>query len=288
MELRPASERTGILLMLASVVLFAANVLLLRALSRWYPMVDGAMASVVRGWVGLAVVVVAFRGRGFAPGHLLTRPLVLLRGAVGAAGILLFYVTIPHLGAGRSVIINLTYPLFGAGLAAVYLQERLTLTRLGWMGVALVGLGIFFAGDAWSAGVSRWELAGLAGAMVAGVAVVLIRLLRHSEHSSTIYASQCVWSAVAASPWCVGAMTGLPSGAVGGLVLAALLVAGGQLALTESFRTLAVARGSAIQMLLPLITGAGGMVLFGEAFTAWEAVGAAVTLVATWRAVQER
>ena len=79
-------ERVGILLMLLSIVLFAANVLLLRAISLRTPAVDGYLASVFRGWIGLVVVFVAFRGRGLQPRHLWTRPMMMLRGAAGMSG----------------------------------------------------------------------------------------------------------------------------------------------------------------------------------------------------------
>lgn len=281
----PTSERTGILLMLGSIVLFAVNVLLLRAISLRTPSVDGYVASVVRGWVGLIIVVVVFRGRGFQPGRLGSRPMM-MRGAAGAAGILLFYVTIAQLGAGRAVIINLTYPIFGALMAVVWLKEHLRAAQLAWMIAALGGLVVFFAGDALHAGFSRYELIGLLGAVVAGGAVVLIRLLGKSEHASTIYASQCVWSSVAALPVCAPTLLHVPASAYAWLVIASACVAGGQLALTQSFRTLSVARGSSIQMLLPIATALGGMAFFHERFTLSEVLGGALTLVATWQSVR--
>ncbi len=288
MEPTPALERRGILLTLFSIVLFAANVLVLRALTLWSPTADAYVASVFRGWVGLVVVGIGFRRRGFEPRHLLSRPMVLLRGAVGAAGVFLFYLTIDHLGAGRAVIINLSYPIFGAVIAAIWLKERVEPRQLGWMALALAGLGVFFLGELRHGGFSRYEFLGLLGAVVAGVAVVLIRLLRHTEHSSTIYASQCVWSGLAALPFCHGSLPQLSGVTVAGLLVASLLVAAAQLALTQSFRYLSVARGSSFQMLLPVLTALGGVVCFNERFESVELAGAAVTLVATWLAVRRR
>ncbi|MCC6232625.1 MAG: DMT family transporter [Verrucomicrobiales bacterium] len=284
-----SAEKRGVFLMLVSVVFFAANVLVLRAVSLRVPEADGYAASVFRGWVGLLVVVVVYRGRGFEPWRLVQRPLLLARGLVGAAGILLFYVTIEHLGAGRAVILNLTYPIFGAGMAAVWLREGVTARALVWMGVALVGLGVFFAdGLAAGTGVTRYEVLALLGALVAGAAVVLIRLLSRTEHAATIYASQCVWSFLVALPLAGGAVWSLPLWVMGTLVAASLLVTVGQLALTRAFRDLSVAKGSSIQMLLPLATGLGGVAFFGERYVWTELAGALVTLGATWAVVRER
>lgn len=285
METTKSSERHGVLLMLASIVFFAVNVLMLRGITLHCPAADGYVASVYRGFWGLLAVWLVFRGRGFQPGRLVTRPILLLRGGVGAAGILLFYLTIEHLGAGRATIINLTYPIFGALMAALWLKERLSVRQLSWMLAALGGLVVFFADTALRARISRHELLAALGAVVAGLAVVLIRVLGRSEHASTIYASQCIWTVVVAVPMCLDRLFKLPAWAVLGLVLASLMVTAGQLALTQAFRHLSVAMGSSLQMLLPVMIAVGGVTMFGETFTRIEVLGAIVTLFATWRSI---
>jgi len=166
--------------MLLSIVLFALNVLLIRAVALHTPSADGHVALVFRGAIGLMVVWVAFRGRGLEAGHLFRRPLVLARGAVGGVATLIFYLTITPLGAGRAVILNLTYPIFAAVMAALWIGEPIVRRQLGWMVVSFVGLVIFLGGKALKGGVTGYEYLGLAGAVSAGAAVVLIRLLRHS------------------------------------------------------------------------------------------------------------
>ncbi len=272
--------------MLASIVFFAVNVLLLRAISLAAPVVDGSVASIFRGLVGWMVLAVAFRGRGFEPRRILASPMLLLRGIVGAGGILLFYVTITHLGAGRAVILNLTYPIFGAWMAAAWLKETLRAGQVGWMLVGLAGLGVFFAGSAFAGGVTRYELLALLGAVVAGVAVVMIRVLSRTEHAATIYGSQCLWSLLAGLPLGAKSLPELTFGVVIVLSVASVLVSLGQLALTHSFRSLSVAKGSSIQMLLPLATAAGGFLFFGERYSLVELLGALITLGATWQVVR--
>lgn len=282
----PTNERRGVLWMLLSIVFFSANVLLLRGVSLHAPAADGWVASAYRGWVGLLLVGVAYRGRGFQPQNMLRRPMVLARGAVGAAGIVLFYMTIAHLGVGRAVILNLTFPMFGAVMAAAWLGERLRLGQLGWMLLAFGGLTVFFAESAFRGSFTRYELLGLVGAVVAGLAVVIIRMLRHSEHASTVYASQCLWSLGVSVPFCFGKVWDLSWTAHGGLVLAAVCVAVAQIAMTYGFQLLSVARGSSIQMLMPVVTALGAMLCFGERLSLLEVVGGAVTLGATWLAVR--
>ncbi len=285
METSPESERRGIAWMLLSIVLFALNVLVVRAVALHTPSADGHVALVFRGTIGLMVVWVLFRGRGLEAGHLFRRPLVLARGAVGGIATLIFYLTITPLGAGRAVILNLTYPIFAAVMAALWIGEPIVRRQLGWMVVSFAGLVIFLGGKAVGGGVTGYEYLGLMGAVGAGGAVVLIRLLRHSEHPATVYASQCIWSVVVSLPLAMGSIGGLPVVAVAGLTAGAVMVAVAQLALTHAFRSLPVARGSAIQMLLPVLTACGGMAFFGERMDGWGWVGAVVILLGTYQAV---
>lgn len=288
MEPAPVSERRGIGLMLLSIALFTTNVLLLRGIALAAPSIDGWVATVFRGGVGLAIAALLYRGRGFRPRHLLSEPLVLLRGAVGAASVLLFYLTIEPLGAGRAVVINLSYPIFGAVMARIWLREPLSLRQWTWMAAGLVGLGIFLSGEAFHSGLHGAEILGFLGAVLAGAAVVLIRRLSHREHPSTVYASQCLWSLAVALPVAGAPLASIPPTALTVLIAASVVVAGGQLALTHSFRHLSVAKGSSLQMLLPLATALGGWMLFDERFAPAELAGACLTLLATCQVIRHQ
>lgn len=283
---QPNPGNQGIALMLLSLVLFTGNVLILRGISLREPRVDGLMATVWRGAIGVAMVLAVFRGRGLRASHIFTRPLVVLRGVTGAVGILCFYHTIPALGAGHAVVLNLTFPLFGAVLAAVFLHEPLRGRQVGWLLAGLAGLLLFLSGEPANTPAGHAPWIGLGGAVIAGVAVVLIRALHATESTATIYASQAFWTLVIALPLAGPALPDLPPRVVPALVAASLLVAGGQLALTQAFRSLSVARGSALQMLGPLLIAGGGALLYGERFNPVELAGGALTLVATWQVVR--
>lgn len=283
--MKPSStERGSITMMLCSVILFAINTLLIRGAALHAPAADGWVASLFRGVIGLLVVVMIFGGRGFQPGRLFTKPLLLLRGGVGALGIIAFYVTVVHLGAGRAVIINLSYPIFGCLFAMWFLGERLSGAAWAWLAAGFAGL-VLFLGGGQGFSVGRYDLLAVAGAVAAGAVVTIIRELRHTEHASTIYASQCLGSIfLAAVPASVPAVK-LPPLAFTVMVVAAVLVSIAQLAMTQAYRQLSVARGSAVQMLLPLVTAVGGWIFFAERYRPIELAGAALTLLATWRVV---
>ncbi len=275
-------------LMLASVVLFSINTLLIRAISLHFPAADGWIASLFRGVVGMVVVIALHGGgRGLRMDRLFSSKLVAIRGIVGGFAIIIFYVTIVKLGAARAVILNLTYPVFASIIAAVWLKEKLNRASVAWMLVGLCGLAVFLNNDGKLLHLSPYDLLALLGAAAAGWVVVIIRRLRHDEHPATIFASQALYNLIIVSPALVK-VPQLPAAAWLGLTAAAIIVAIAQLQMTRAYQTMSVAKGSSIQMLLPVTTGIGGFFLTGETFHPLEILGAALTLLATWRVVLGR
>ncbi|RYD18881.1 MAG: DMT family transporter [Verrucomicrobiaceae bacterium] len=281
-------DRRSILLMLASVVLFAANTLLIRAAALHAPAADGWVAMLFRGVVGIIVVYALFGfGRGLDSRRLFKGRLIVIRGIVGALSVVAFYITVIKLGAGRAVIINLTYPIFASVIAAVWLKERLSRAAMVWMLVGFAGLVIFLSDNGHFTGPRPYDWLALAGAIGAGWVVVIIRRLRHDEHPATIYASQAMYSLLIAVP-VAAKVPALPNTAWLFLTAGAAIVTIAQLIMTRAYQFMSVSRGSSIQMLLPLVTAVGGFVFFGETFHALEIAGGLLTLLATWRVVSSR
>jgi drug/metabolite transporter (DMT)-like permease len=281
-------DRRSVILMLGSVVLFAANTLIIRAVSLHAPAADGWLATVFRGAVGLLVVFAVFgRGRGLAPSRLVASRLMVARGVVGALSIIAFYVTVVKLGAARAVIINLTYPIFATLIAAFWLKEKLTRGAMIWMPVGFVGLLVFLSDNGTIRRPSLYDLLALGGAIGAGWVVAIIRRLRHEEHPATIYAAQALFSLIIAAPTAVK-LPELPPFAWAGLAVAAVIVTIAQLIMTRAYQFMSVSKGSALQMILPLVTAAGGFLFFGETFHPMEIAGALLTLFATWRVITGR
>ena len=66
------------------------------------------------------------------------------------------------------------------------------------------------------------------------------------------------------------------------MLVGGFLVAIGQILITKGFYHLDIARGSTLQMLIPLLTAIGAFFFFDERFSALEIFGAILTLLATW------
>ena len=265
--------------MLLSVASFTANVLLVRALGAM-----GAsniwLVSCARFVVGLAIVMIVYR-REFEPGHLWRSRKLIERGVLGGIGVYLTYLTVVKLGAGRATFISNTYVVWGALLAAWLLKEALHPSLFVGGLAALVGLGLLT--DTFSSQLhpGAYDLLAVLASLISAFVVVTIRQLHHEEHTSTIFAAQCVYGLlICAVP---ATVTFQPLSAEAWVLLgAASVTAGtGQLSMTRAFRDLPVAEGSLLQILVPLGIAGGCFLFFRERFAPHELIGAALILGGT-------
>ena len=278
----------SVMLMVTSVLLFATNTLMVRAVALHTPEANGWVAILFRGAVGMMVVYALFgKGRGLDLKRMFTGRLITIRGVIGALSTIAFYITIVKIGAGRAVILNLTYPIFATIIAAFWLKEKISRAAMVWMLIGFCGLIVFLSNDGQLLCPSAYDLLALAGAIGSGWVVVIIRRLRHDEHPATIYASQAFYGLVIAAPAAVK-IPQLPPIAWATLAAGAVIVTIAQLIMTQAYQVLTVSRGSSLQMLLPLATAIGGYLFFGESFQTIEMAGALLTLLATWRVVVSR
>ncbi|MGE9294399.1 MAG: DMT family transporter [Puniceicoccales bacterium] len=272
-------HRRGVLLMVLSIFLFAASSLIFKAAGDM-PGVTGWVISLARGAVGLGIVVVFFWPRGqFQPTHLFTNKLLVLRGILGGGNLTLLYMTMLELGAGRAIVLNCMYPIFGSILAAIFLKEKLRGVQFFWMGLAFFGLTLITG--IWEQGldINGYYALGVLGAFVAGCVIVVIRHLSRSEHTATIFSAQCFYAVLVAIGPVAAHPQIPPPAALAVLVLGGILVSGGQLSMTRAYLYLPVAQGSSMQLSLPVVTALGAVVFLGEQFSLIEAFGAALIIV---------
>lgn len=276
----PSSRHSrGVALMLTSTVSFTVNVLLIRALGE-VQAVNVWLVACVRFVAGMAVVLGFYR-REFKFRRLFTEPKLIGRGIVGGGSVYLFYLTVVHLGAGRATFINNTYVIFGALLAVWVLGERFSTALALGSAAALGGLALLTNAFGAGAQVNHYDLLGIASAFAAAYVVVTIRQLHATDHSSTIFAAQCVYGLlICGGPAVLHPQSIAPLAWVM-MILAGLFAAIGQITMTRAFRDLPVAEGSLLQMLVPLGIAVGGLVFFGEHFTPAELIGAALILGGT-------
>lgn len=286
-KLPPLHHSRGVALMLLSVACFTANVLLIRVLGLKYS-VDIWLVSCVRFLVGITVLATVYRqqvrfARVFTHGNLAGR------GIVGGLGVAVYYVTVVHIGAGRATFINNVYIILAALLAVWVLKERFRPALLVGGVAALAGLALLTNVFATGARINGYDLLAIGGAIASAYVVVTIRVLHgQGEHTSTIFAAQCLYGLLLCGVPAAVFWSPVPEGAWLLMAGAGLLAAIGQLAMTGGFRDLPVAEGSLLQMLVPLGIAVGGLVFFQEHFTPHELLGAALILVGTVVTVLKR
>ncbi len=273
------SHRRAVSLMLLSAASFTANVLLVRLLGEMQA-ANVWLITCVRGLVGLAIVCAVY-WREFQPLHLWQRPKVIERGIVGALGTCLTYLTVVKLGAGRATFIGNTYVIWGALLAAWLLKEKLRPAVLVGGVAALAGIGLLTNVFTSGASPGPYDLLAVLASLLSAWVVVTIRQLHATEHTSTIFAAQCLYALVICTVPAATTHQSLSAGAWAIMVVAGVTAGIGQIAMTRAFRDLPVAEGSLIQMLVPLGIAVGGMVFFHERFALHEAIGAALILGGT-------
>lgn len=266
-------------MMLVSVAAFTANVLLIRALGE-IKIVNVWLVSCVRFVVGLALVVSLYP-RELEMGHLFRRGKLASRGLVGGLGVFVFYLTVVHLGAGRATFINNTYVIFGALMAVWILGERFRPALAVGSVAALTGLMLLTNAFATGSATTFYDFIAVLGALGSAYVVVTIRQLHATEHTSTIFAAQCVYGLLICAGPAVLHPEPIPPLAWAVMIAAGVFATVGQIAMTRAYRDLPVAEGSLLQMLVPLGIAAGGVAFFGERFAPHEIIGAALILAGT-------
>jgi drug/metabolite transporter (DMT)-like permease len=221
----PADTWHGVGFLIASAVLFGVMAVGVRVAARELPTIQIAW---LRFMGSLVVLLAITRGR-----HLRPRPgnlsRVLLRGLLGCAAIVCYFVAIQEIGAGLATLLQCMYPIPTAVIGVMLLDERASWRLaaaivLNVAGVVLVvGPGATFA----EAG-PRGVVIALTGALLAGAAVATARHLRKSENASLITIYFMAVGALVTAPAMLGGLPVLSSEGRWALVGVVLTSAAGQ------------------------------------------------------------
>jgi drug/metabolite transporter (DMT)-like permease len=163
-----------------------------------------------------------------------------------------------------------SYPIFASIFSAIFLKERLRAINFAAILTALVG--VYFVAydkgqDSTLLVFGKYELLAVLGAVIAGVAINLIRKLHDTDDSVAIYFSQCV-----VGMWLVIIPAFRGGTAVGLKAVFILLAMGasitvGQLLMTEGMKYVPVKIGSLLLLLDPVLCYIAGVVIFSEPLT---------------------
>ncbi|WP_230304609.1 MULTISPECIES: EamA family transporter [unclassified Rhodococcus (in: high G+C Gram-positive bacteria)] len=197
----------------------------------------------------------------------------------------LLFLAAERLPGGVAATLGATQPILVAVLAVIVLSERLSLWRLGWGVVGVIGVGLVVLGPG-----AMFDpvgiIAGLAGAAAMGTGVVLTKRWGRPEEVSAIGFAGWQLTAgglVLLAPTLL--FEGIPS-RIGAPAVAGYLwlgIVGGLLAYSLWFnglRTLPVTATALLGLLSPLVAAVLGVVVAGETLSALQRVGFAFALAA--------
>jgi drug/metabolite transporter (DMT)-like permease len=224
-----------------------------------------------------AVMLAATRGRRLRaqPGNL---PALIFRGLIGAAAITLYFLGIDGIGAGLATLIQNTYPVFAALLAALFLGERFS-PRLGLAlvfslaGVATVVLG---PGASMAEGTVVGALCAAGSALLAATAVTAVRHLRRSESASLITTYFMGVAAVATLPALLEGLPPFTASLTLSLLGVVLFSIAGQWLLHHGLGFTTTVQGSLTAATSVVTATALEAVVFGKAVTSATLLGAAL------------
>ncbi len=247
----------------------------------------GTMQVVLaRSIVVLAIAGLLLRRRGIPPlGN--RRGLLLLRGVVGFISLTCFYYALIELPLAEATVIQYTNPVWTALLAALLLREgigkrEMALSLVSLAGVVVIARPAFLFG----AGVASLPpipvAAGLLGAVVSGLAYVLVRHVSRSEEPLVIVFWFALVSAAGSLPFVLVDAV-LPRGA-GWWLLAGVGVTTylGQIFVTLGLRAERAGRAMAVAYLQVVFAAGWGALVLSEAPDRWTVGGGVLILGATW------
>jgi len=209
------------------------------------------------------------------------KKLLFLRGLTGGIAVFILVLSITKLGLSKGMVLFSAYPIFGSIFSAVFLKERLRIINFAALFAAMVG--VYFVAYDKGQGFTllvfgRYELLAVMGAVIAGIAITLIRKLHDTDDSLAIYFSQCV----------VGMWLVIIPAFKGGIAVelkAVFIVAGmgiaitiGQLLMTQGMKYVPVKIGSLLLLLDPVLCYIAGVVIFGEPLTLFCLLGSVLVI----------
>lgn len=272
-------------LVLASVLFGVMAFIAKRATVR----LPGPQVACVRFLVGIAAVVAA-RASGIR-----LRPVnwwgLFLRGAFGGAAVLLYFIAIEKLPVGTATLLNYTAPVFTAVFAAAFLREHVSPTTGLALASTFAGVVLVVRGNAppGELGFGRWELCGMASAMLSGAAVTTIRAVRRTDGSWEIFGAFCVIGALVTGPWAARGWRS-PDGFEWVLLVAVGLVSvAAQVLFIHALREVRAATSGVIAQLTPVTALLLGVTIYRDPLHPMSLAGSALTVAGvTWAAYGAR
>lgn len=278
---RALAERSPVAMVLVGVALFSTGPIMVGAAS-----ISGPVFSFWRLWIGVAILAIATAAHGRVVGRWPSRTgwrWALRCGAVFGLSQLAFMTALRLTSVVDVTLMNTLAPVVVAALAIPLFGERPDATFRLWSAVAIAGAAVVALAGASGPGGDPAGMV-LAALNVIGYAVYFVWSKQAREHIDTV---PFLFGATIAAALTVSAFAliwGEPVGAIGlhDLVLcgAVALLPGaiGHFAVTWPLRWVPANLPPVLMLAIPVLSGAMAWVLLGQAITAVQVIGGALTI----------
>ncbi|MDJ0389430.1 DMT family transporter [Roseomonas sp. E05] len=210
----------------------------------------------------------------------------LWRGVVHTAGLLLWFLALPHIPLADVTALGFTGPIFIMFGAVVFLKEKVVLSRWVAAAVGLVGVAIVL-GPKLSGG-GGWTLMMLASSPLFAASFLITKALTRRDRPEVIVMWQAITISLFTLPFALPLWIWPTPAQLGWFVVAGLLGSFGHWCLTEAFRLADVSATQPVKFLDLAWAALLGFLLFGDVPGWTTYAGAAVIFAsATWMARRE-
>lgn len=240
----------------------------------------GAQVAMVRMAIGLApaLLIPAYRRAAFTFQRV---DLLFYRGFFGGVAVLFYFIAIAHIPVGIATLLNYTAPIFSGFFAALFIGEKLQTRIVVPLAVAFTGVILVVRAQGTSGnviGFGRWELLGLASAVLSGAAVTAIRMARRTESSWSIFASFSFFGLLATLPVAIPTWQNPTPREWLYLVAVGVVSIGAQLLLTSALRWVETVVAGVINQFAVIVSMILGALLLEEHLPPLALAGSALTI----------
>ncbi len=269
--------------MFAGLIFCLLNVIARTLTQQLHPM----QAQFLRYFFGLAVMLPLLLRAGLAayrPKHLGGQ---FLRGAVHAAGLMMWFTALPRIPLADMTAIGFTGPIFIMIGAFVLLGEPMRWERWLATGVGFVGM-LVVLGPKFSGSGGWWHLVMLGSAPVFAASYLLTKALTRIETTEVIVFWQALTVTLFSLPLALPVWQGPDAWQWAGFAVCGLLGSVGHYCLTRSYRHADISATQSVKFLDLIWASALGFMVFADVPTASTLLGGALISVATiWLARRE-
>jgi len=215
--------------------------------------------------------------------------LQLVRGALHAGGMLLWFAALPMVGITELTAIGFSGPIFICLGAVLFLHERMTGAR--WAAVLVGFCGVLLVLDPFQAGfsgISKGDLLMLASAPVFAGSFLVAKVLTRDERSDVMVLWQHLYVSILLLPFAFSfwAVPGPDQWLL--LVFCGVFGAGGHYCVTRAFRVADISAVQSVKFLELVWAAMLGLLMFGAVPGGWTIAGGVVILTSTlWLARRE-